>query len=112
VVFSDMLASVDAVISKPGYGILSDCVVNGKPLIYADRSDFLEYPILVAAVQKYLKHIHIPQDDLYRGALRRSLDAIWDRPAPDETLPYGGAGIAAHRIAHFAGRAKAIKANH
>jgi hypothetical protein len=103
VTFSDALASVDAVISKPGYGILSDCVVNNKPLIYADRSDFLEYPILEAAIKKYLKHIHIPMDDLYRGDLRRSLARIWDCPEPVETLPQGGAAIAAHRIARYAG---------
>jgi len=69
VTFSDVIASVDAVISKPGFGILSDCIVNGKPLIYADRSDFLEYAILEDAIKKYLKHFHIPSSDLYRGDL-------------------------------------------
>jgi len=29
--FSSAIASVDAVISKPGFGILSDCIVNRKP---------------------------------------------------------------------------------
>jgi L-arabinokinase len=67
--FSDAIASVDAVISKPGFGILSDCIVNDKPLIYADRSDFLEYAILVDALRKYLKNVHIPSEDLYRGDL-------------------------------------------
>jgi L-arabinokinase len=105
VTFSDVIASVDAVISKPGFGILSDCIVNQKPLIYADRSDFLEYPILVTAIRKYLKHVHIPAAKLYRGDLRESLDRIWESPGPEARLPQGGDRIAARRIARFAGLA-------
>jgi len=99
--FSDVVASVDAVISKPGFGILSDCVVNRKPLIYADRTDFLEYVVLENAIRKYLKHVHIPADRLYRGELSESIERIWDRPAPEEELPIGGARIAARRIMDF-----------
>jgi hypothetical protein len=97
--FSDVLASVDAVISKPGFGIVSDCVVNGKPLIYADRTDFLEYPILVSAIRKYLKHVHIPGADLYRGDVRESLDRLWNSPEPEAKLGRGGDVIAARIIA-------------
>jgi hypothetical protein len=99
--FSSVIASVDAVISKPGFGILSDCVVNCKPLIYADRSDFAEYAVLEMAIRKYLKHIHIPAADLYRGDLRRSLESIWERPDPIETLLSGGDEVAARRIMQF-----------
>ena len=99
--FSSTIASVDAVVSKPGFGIVSDCIANRKPLIYADRSDFLEYPILEAAIRKYIKHIHIPSADLYRGDLRASLERIWKSPEPTENLPSGGDEIAARRIAQF-----------
>jgi hypothetical protein len=102
--FSSVIASVDAVISKPGFGILSDCAVNRKPLIYADRSNFAEYAILEAAIRKYLKHVHIPAADLYRGDLGSSLERIWDRPDPVEKLQSGGERIAAHRIAGFLSR--------
>jgi L-arabinokinase len=99
--FSDVLASMDAVISKPGFGILSDCVANGKPLIYADRSNFLEYQVLVTAIKRYIKHVHIPSSELYRGDLSESLDRIWKSPEPPEVLPLGGGRIAAHRIARL-----------
>jgi hypothetical protein len=99
--FSSVIASVDAVISKPGFGIISDCIVNGKPLIYADRNDFAEYAILETAIRKYLKHIHIPVADLYRGDLRYSLENIWRRPDPVEKLSAGGDKIAARRIMQF-----------
>ena len=101
--FSDVIASADAVISKPGFGILSDCIVNRKSLIYADRSDFREYSILEDSIRKYLKHLHIPVGKLYSGDLRESLEGIWTRPDPDLTLPRGGDRIAAERIADFLG---------
>jgi len=96
--FSDALASVDIVISKPGFGILSDCVVNNKPLIYADRTNFLEYPVLEASIKKYLKHVHISMEDLYRGDLEPSLSKVEPAAEPAESLPYGGDEIAAQRI--------------
>jgi hypothetical protein len=103
VTFSDVVASVDAVISKPGFGILSDCIANDKPLIYADRSDFLEYAILEDAIKKYLKHCHIPSAELYRGDLVQSLESIWTCPLPTETIGMGGDILAARRIAQMAG---------
>lgn len=103
ITFSDVIASVDAVISKPGYGILSDCIVNQKPLIYAERRDFLEYAILEASIGKYLRNVHIRSADLYRGDLRESLDRIWHSPDPQASVPRGGDRVAAHRIAQFTG---------
>jgi len=99
--FSDVVASVDAVVSKPGFGILSDCVVNHKPLAYAERSDFREYPVLEAAVGRYLKHVHIPAEELYRGNLGPFLDRLELSAEPAERLTGGGDEIAAARIAQY-----------
>jgi len=96
--FSDVLASCDAVISKPGFGILSDCAVNRKPLIYAERTGFAEYPVLEAAIHRYLRHVHIPSARLYRGDLQQALDQIWKAPEPPETLASGGDRLAAKRM--------------
>jgi L-arabinokinase len=101
--FADVVASVDAVVSKPGYGILSDCALNRKPLLYADRADFAEYPLLVDAMRTYLKRAHIPADRLYRGALGPALDALWGQPDPPAVAVAGGAEIAARRLATLAG---------
>jgi len=99
--FSDIVASVDVVVSKPGFGILSNCAVNRKPLIYADREDFLEYAVLEEAVRRYLKHVHIPAAKLYRGDLRDSLEKTWEAPDPPDELSHGGDTIAARRIARL-----------
>jgi len=99
--FADVVASVDGVLSKPGYGVVSDCVVNRKPLLYAERTDFAEYGVLVEAIRKYLKHSHIPAERLYRGELCPALDLLWNCPDPPLSLKGGGAEIAAQRIAAF-----------
>ena len=93
--FSDVLASCDAVVSKPGYGILSDCVANAKPLVYAEREDFIEYPLLERELKRYLKNVHIPAQELYAGRLDAALAAIGSAPEPAETLAGGGAEKAA-----------------
>jgi len=96
--FSDTLASVDVVVSKPGFGILSECVANDQVLVYADREDFREYPVLVEAIQRHLRGVHIPAQDLYAGRLESALDAAARGPPPREPLPAGGAGQIAEKL--------------
>lgn len=93
--FSDVLASCDVVVTKPGYGILSDCVANAKPIVYAEREDFIEYPLLEKELKRYLKSIHVPAAELYAGRLGPALAAIESASAPKETLVGGGAEKAA-----------------
>jgi len=97
--FIDVIATCDAVVSKPGFGILSECVVNRKPLVHVEREDFIEYPILLRAVQTYLKHCYLPADHLYRGELEKALASVWDAPEPTASLSRGGARVAAQRMA-------------
>lgn len=102
--FKDILASCDLVVTKPGFGILSECAVNHKPMVYADRSDFAEYPILEAAIKKHFQHAHIPSTDLYAGLLQPYLDQGMNCPAPTSPLPAGGDRIAAdHILSHCTG---------
>ncbi len=99
--FRDVLASVDAVISKPGYGILADCIMNRKPLLFAERSGFREYAILEEAIRLYLKNAHIPAAALYRGDLGTGLDLLQEAPEPAFSVPTGGELTAARRIAEL-----------
>lgn len=96
--FSDVIATVDAVISKPGFGIISECVVNRKPLLYVERSDFPEFHVLEKAIQDYLKFSRISGPEFYRGELRQAIEDLWVAPKPLLSPPIGGAKIAAERI--------------
>ena len=96
--FADTLASVDVVVTKPGFGIVSECIANGKPIVYTERRNFLEYPILVEGIGKYCRNAFIPGSELYAGELGRALEEIESAPAPTERMPGGGAETAARKI--------------
>lgn len=96
--FADVLASCDVVISKPGFGLVSECIVNNKPLIYSDRSDFAEYPYLVEGIEKYLKNIHLPSSDLYAGNLFQALEEIKQQPEPTGFIRRTGAETIANDL--------------
>ncbi len=96
--FADIMASVDYVVTKPGFGIVSECIANNKPIIYSDRKNFLEYPVLVDAIEKYCRHAFIPNVELYAGDLARALADAENAPPPKETMPRGGAEMAANEI--------------
>lgn len=100
--YADVMASVDAVVTKPGFGVLSECVVNNKPIVYTERTDFREYEVLVASVKRFLCNVHIPGVKLYRGELGEALQAVRSAPPPPEKLGAGGDRIAAERILSFA----------
>ena len=44
--YVDILAASDVVITKPGFGIVSDALVNRIPVLYSDRGEFREYGVL------------------------------------------------------------------
>jgi len=96
--FADALASMDVVVTKPGFGIVSECIVNSKPIIYTDRENFREYSVLVEGIEKYCRNAFIPNTELYAGELERALDRIETALAPPETMPRNGAQVAARHI--------------
>src|SRR4029077_6112677 len=40
--YQDVVAAADVVISKPGYGIVSECIANNTALVYTSRGRFAE----------------------------------------------------------------------
>ena len=45
--FTDLLCSVDAVITKPGYGTFTEAAANGTPVLYQRRADWPEQDCLI-----------------------------------------------------------------
>lgn len=103
--FSDLVASVDAVVSKPGFGILSDCAANQKPIIYVEREGFREYPLLVEAIDRHLLGVHLPLADLCDGKLDRGLEWLQNLEAqPKEPLKVQGASDIASILGQYMNR--------
>jgi hypothetical protein len=96
--YEDLVAAVDVVVTKPGYGIISECVANGTAMLYTSRGAFAEYDVLVREMPRYLRCGFIGHDDLFAGRWRAHLDRVRRRPAPPERPPTDGALAAAAGI--------------
>jgi UDP:flavonoid glycosyltransferase YjiC (YdhE family) len=97
-VYPDAVAAADLVISKPGYGIVSECVAGNTPLLFTSRGRFVEYDVFVAEMPRVLRCRFIPQDDLMAGRWRPHIDALLSQPPPLEQSRTDGAAVAAKAI--------------
>ena len=75
--YEDLVRAVDVVVTKPGYGIISECIANDTAILYTSRGDFREYPVLVQEMPKYLRCAFIDHDDLFQGTGRRTWIDCW-----------------------------------
>lgn len=96
--YSDLLASSDVVVTKPGYGVVSECAVNDKPIVWSPRDAFREQPILVAAIESSLRSVMLPTEALYSGELEGAIRAAARAERRGPPLPSGGAVVAAREI--------------
>jgi L-arabinokinase len=93
--YEDLVAAADVVVTKPGYGIIAECIAAGTPMLYTSRGDFREYDLLVREMPRYLRARFIDQRDLFAGRWRDALDALVAQAPPVEVLETNGAGVAA-----------------
>jgi L-arabinokinase len=107
--YEDLVAAADAVITKPGFGILGECITGSTPMLYTSRGDFREYDLLVEKMPKYLRARFIPHEDLFAGRWRSALEALIAQPAPRETLQADGAETAARIIFSMSSRTPAAR---
>ncbi len=96
--YEDLVAAADVVVTKPGYGILSECITNDTAVVYTPRGAFREYEVLVSAMPRLLRSAFIGHDDLFAGRWRDVLDGVLAQPAPPERIETDGAEVAARII--------------
>ena len=53
--YEDLVRGADVVVTKPGYGIISEAIANGAALLYTSRGQFVEYDVLVREMPRYLR---------------------------------------------------------
>jgi L-arabinokinase len=95
--YLDVIGAADVALTKPGYGIVTDCIAAGTRLVYTDRGDFPEYPILVAEMARHLPCAYVSNDDVRAGFLEEALAAVLQAPFPPPPR-LDGADVAARRL--------------
>lgn len=101
--YQDLVAAADVVISKPGYGIVSECIANGAALLYTARGRFAEQEVFVRDMPHLLRCREIAGDDFRAGRWAEAVTALLRQPGPGTHIATNGAEIAAERILAEAG---------
>lgn len=102
--YEDLVHASDIVVSKPGYGIIAECVANGAALLYTSRGHFVEYDVLVAAMPRFLRCRYIGHDELFAGRWTPHLNALLASPNAPDAPRTDGAPLAARHVLEVARR--------
>lgn len=104
----DVVASVDLVISKPGYGLVGECLSARTPLLYCPREHFAEFTALDAALVRWPGGLRMSAAAFLAADWKEFLDRIPGRSDLPETAADGGER-AARLLARFHAGAAAKK---
>jgi len=92
--FPDLLRSVDAIVTKPGYGTVAEATCNGTRVLYLRRGDWAEEPYLVDWLERHAVCREIDRKGLTGDRFVPALRALLARPARPLPTPTGGAEAA------------------
>ncbi|MBN2371615.1 MAG: hypothetical protein JXO72_14125 [Vicinamibacteria bacterium] len=99
--YIDLVAAADVVVTKPGYGIVTDAISGGTRIVYTERGDFPEYAILVREMREFLPCAFVRNDDLEAGRLDKAIRTALERPFPSPPRLDGAAEAARLVMATF-----------
>ncbi len=96
--FIDVLASCDALVTKPGYGSFTEAACNSIPVLYVPRGDWPEEPYLNGWLEGRGRCVAIRRQQLDSGAFLDELDQLL-AAGPVNPVDVTGADEAAAHIA-------------
>ena len=94
IAFEDLVAGVDVVVTKPGYGMIAECAANDTAMLYTSRGRFPEYDVLVAGLPALARGAFIGHADLFAGRWRPHLDRLLAQRRPDPPAANGAQVVA------------------
>lgn len=97
---SDLVASVDLVVSKAGYGIVGECLSAGTPLLYGPRERFAEFAALDAALSGWAGGVRVSAEAFLAADWNAVFDRVAIGPRP-VAMPAPGGPKAAQQIARL-----------
>lgn len=99
--FMTVLASVDMIITKPGYSTIVEAVDKRKPVVYVRRHHFGDEASLVAYLHRYGRGAELSLSDFSSGQWEAALAQAWHAPQPAEPPPASGIPQAADVLARY-----------
>jgi len=92
--FSDLLASSDVLICKPGYGSFAEAACSGLPVLYVSRADWPESPALIEWLQRRSLCREVSRNALEQGNFADALEEIRHAQRPKPVIPEGAGQVA------------------
>jgi hypothetical protein len=99
--FKTLLASVDVIMTKPGYGTLVEAVASHTPMVYVRRYNFGDEQSLVDYLHRYGRGVELSHPDFINGQWLPALEQVVDLPLPLAPPPPTGAEEAARELVKF-----------
>ena len=93
--YEDLVGAAVAVVTKPGYGIIAECIANDTAVLYTPRGHFPEYDVLVDQMPKYLRTAFVSHDALFACKWERDIDKLLAQPKIKKKPETNGAEVAA-----------------
>ena len=93
--YSNLVASVDLIITKPGYGMFAEAAAAGLPVLFTDRSEWPETEALVTWLQDKAHCAQITTDALRAGAFEQELSKLLTQGPYTPVAPTGNDEAAA-----------------
>ena len=99
--FSTLMASVDLVMTKPGYGTIVEAVILDLPVAYVRRYNFADEAPLVEFLHRYGRGYELSLSDFLDGNWRPALEAVCHAQASGDPPLATGASDAACLLAPY-----------
>ena len=101
--FKTILASVDVIMTKPGYGTIVEAVALGTPVLYVRRYNFADEQLLVDFLHQHGHGMELSLDDFQRGRWAPALARLLKESAGTSRHPVAptGAEDAANLLRHY-----------
>lgn len=87
--FTDLIASVDLVVTKPGYGMFTEIAACGVPALNVARPDWGETEVLERWIKRHVPFKTVPLNRLLQGEISSEITALLDAPRGRPIEPTG-----------------------
>lgn len=74
--YADLVASVDLIITKPGYGMFAEAAAAGVPVLYIERPNWPEANALTSWLQSVAHCTEIPITTLHQGDFAQEMQQL------------------------------------
>ncbi|MDP1946311.1 MAG: hypothetical protein Q8L77_02320 [Nitrospirota bacterium] len=99
--FKTLLASVDVIMTKPGYGTIVEAIALQQPVAYVRRYNFADEQPLVDYLHRHGRGRELSLDDFTQGRWEPALQQALELPVPSLPPPPTGAAEAAEMIVRY-----------